>query len=317
MDLAKVANIIFQKCLGLSSKESCLILCDNGTTKLGRSLLKEAFLISSNSYLLEMKPREINGEELPGLVAETMKYADVVVAPTSKSMTHTKARREACANGARIASMPGITEEILLRTFSVDFDAMYESTMKLTQILNNAKMIEMKCNKGSHLTLSIANRKAIADTGILTEPGMFGNLPAGESYIAPVEGTAQGQIVLDGMMAGVGLLEEPIIIEVVNGLACRIFGGKKAKQLEQLLERAGEKGVRNIAEFGIGTNPSAKVTGKVLEDEKVSGTIHIALGNNISMGGNVDVPIHLDGVVMKPTVYIDGLQIIYDGRLLV
>jgi len=83
-----------------------------------------------------------------------------------------------------------------------------------------------------------------------------------------------------------------------------------------MLDKVG-KDARNIAEFGIGTNDSAKLSGVLLEDEKVMGTIHIAVGNNVSMGGSVNVPIHLDGVVKKPTVWMDGKLLMKDGKLLV
>jgi leucyl aminopeptidase (aminopeptidase T) len=83
-----------------------------------------------------------------------------------------------------------------------------------------------------------------------------------------------------------------------------------------MLDNVG-RDARNIAEFGIGTNDMAKLSGILLEDEKVKGTIHIALGNNITMGGSVNVPIHLDGVVKKPTVYLDGKLLMRNGELLI
>ncbi|RQW81586.1 MAG: aminopeptidase, partial [Geobacter sp.] len=106
-----------------------------------------------------------------------------------------------------------------------------------------------------------------------------------------------------------------ISIKVKNGYATEIKGGALAKKLTKQLDEVG-RDARNIAEFGIGTNDSAKLSGILLEDEKVLGTIHIALGNNVSMGGNVNVPLHLDGVIKKPTVYLDGKLLMEDGTLL-
>jgi leucyl aminopeptidase (aminopeptidase T) len=130
-------------------------------------------------------------------------------------------------------------------------------------------------------------------------------------FIAPVEGTAEGHVVVDGSMGDRkgGKIE----ISVEEGLAARISGDSPQKLL-RMLAAAGPK-ARNIAEFGIGTNPKARLTGNVLEDEKVMGTCHIALGDNSTFGGRVRAGIHVDGILLKPTVRIDGKILIRDGRL--
>jgi leucyl aminopeptidase (aminopeptidase T) len=123
-------------------------------------------------------------------------------------------------------------------------------------------------------------------------------------------------LVVDGAMAGVGLVREPIRIRVESGYATHIDGGDEAVQLLRLLEPHGRDG-RNIAEFGIGTNDRAILSGVILEDEKVLGTIHVALGDNKSMGGTIRVASHLDGLVRRPTVWLDDQPVMEDGRLLV
>ena len=102
---------------------------------------------------------------------------------------------------------------------------------------------------------------------------------------------------------------------VKNGLVTNIFGNEQAEKLQKLLSAHG-KDAFNIAELGVGTNDKAIITGKILEDEKVLGTVHVALGNNIGFGGNVSVPIHLDGILMNPTLKVDGKIIIKDGMQL-
>jgi len=82
-----------------------------------------------------------------------------------------------------------------------------------------------------------------------------------------------------------------------------------------ILNKYGKK-AKNIAEFGIGTNDQAIITGFTLEDEKVMGTVHIAVGDNSSFGGKVEVNSHLDGIINKPILFIDGEKIIYSGKLL-
>jgi leucyl aminopeptidase (aminopeptidase T) len=163
--------------------------------------------------------------------------------------------------------------------------------------------------------MSLAGRTGNADTGVYHNPGDFGNLPAGEAYIAPLEGTANGVFVVDGAMAGAGHLGERIKINVRDGYATDIEGGAAAAALQQMIDPLGRL-ARNIAELGIGTNEKARITGTVLEDEKVMGTIHIALGDNSHMGGTVAVPSHLDGIVLAPTVVVDGVTIMESGKLI-
>ena len=189
-------------------------------------------------------------------------------------------------------------------------------TIKLTMILETGKEINVTAPAGTDITFKIAGRKAFASKGLFHAKGESGNLPTGEAFLAPVEGTSNGVFVVDGSFAGLGLIENvKIKVEVKNGYATKISGGTPAKRLNLMLDKVG-KNARNIAEFGIGTNDSAKLSGILLEDEKVMGTVHIALGNNVTMGGSVNVPIHVDGVIKKPTVWMDGKLLMNDGKLL-
>jgi leucyl aminopeptidase (aminopeptidase T) len=205
----------------------------------------------------------------------------------------------------------------MIRGLNADYKKISALTIKLQKFLETGKEIRVTAPAGTDISFSIAGRKAYASKGLFHAKGESGNLPTGEAFLAPVEGTANGVFVVDGSMAGLGLMKNvKIKIEVENGYAAKITGGVTARKLKNMLDSVG-KDARNIAEFGIGTNDSAKLSGVLLEDEKVMGTIHIALGNNVSMGGSVNVPIHLDGVVKKPTVWMDGKLMMKDGKLLV
>jgi len=246
-----------------------------------------------------------------------MQMFDIVLIPTAKSLTHTNARRAASAKGVRIATFPGITKDVLIRGMSADYKAIAERSVKVKKILDRGKKVKVTSPAGTNISFDISSRKAIAGKGIFHKKGQSGNLPAGETFIAPVEGTANGVFVVDGSMAGLGLIKKANLkIEVENGFAVKITGGTNARKLNSMLDKVGKK-ARNIAEFGIGTNDSVKLSGVLLEDAKVMGTVHIALGNNISMGGTVNVPIHLDGVIKKPTVYVDGKLLMNKGRLII
>jgi leucyl aminopeptidase (aminopeptidase T) len=172
----------------------------------------------------------------------------------------------------------------------------------------------VRSEAGTNLTLPIAGIEALPDTGLLRKKGQFGNLPAGEAYLMPEEGKAEGILVVDGSMAGVGpIVEEPLRIRVEGGLLVEATGGR-AEEFLKLIEPFGEPG-RNVAELGVGTNDRARITGNILEDEKVLGTVHVAFGDNRSMGGTVNVASHLDGVLREPTLEVDGRVILEKGLL--
>ncbi|MEO3992999.1 MAG: aminopeptidase, partial [Desulfurococcaceae archaeon TW002] len=281
--LLNAAEIALTRCLRVKAGESVLVVTDEPLRNIGLHLWIKAKELGAEAIYVEMIPRSIHGEEPPKPVAEAMKASNVVIAPTSKSITHTVARKEATERGARVATMPGITEDIFIRTISVDYELIQRITNAVADVLDEGKEVRVVTDLGTDLTFSIEGRKARRSTGILVNPGDWGNLPSGEAYIAPVEGTANGIIVVDGSMAGVGVLTQPIKIFFRNGIATRIEGGSEATKLNELLSRYGVE-ARNLGEFGIGTNPGARISGIVLEDEKVMGTIHIALGSNFDFG---------------------------------
>jgi len=315
--LDQASVIAIKTCMKVRKNEKILVVTDELTNEIGYSLYNNAAELGYQALFVQMKSGKINGEEPPREVAELMMKYDVIFCPTAKSLTHTDARRAASENGARVATFPGITKEIMIRGMNADYNKISKLSVKLKGILEKGKVIRVISKLGTDIILPVEGRPAFASKGLFHSKGESGNLPTGETFLAPVEGASQGVFVVDGSFAGLGLIKNSnITIEVKNGMAVKITGGKEAGVLNKMLDKAGKQ-ARNIAEFGIGTNDSAKLSGILLEDEKVMGTIHIALGNNKSMGGSVGVPIHLDGVVKKPTVFLDGKLLMKDGNLLV
>jgi len=315
LDNASITAI--KDCMKVKKNEKVLVITDEFKNEIGYSIYENAKRLGYKALLLEMPSAKINGEEPPAEVAEMMKKFDVVFAPTAKSLTHTDARRAASKKGVRVATFPGITKEIMIRGMNADYNAISKRSIKLKKILEKGKHIRVTAPAGTDINFDITGRTAIASNGLYHKKGESGNLPTGETYLAPVEGTANGLFVVDGSFAGLGLIGNVNIrIEVHNGFATKIKGGIAAKKLIEMLDKVG-RGARNIAEFGIGTNDSAKLSGILLEDEKVMGTVHLALGNNISMGGSCSVALHVDGVIKKPTVYIDDELLMDSGKLLI
>jgi leucyl aminopeptidase (aminopeptidase T) len=262
-----------------------------------------------------MKQREINGEEPPLQISELMKMVDVVVCPTAKSLTHTDARRNAVKEGVRVATMPGIALETMVRCLSADAQKVVDLSLKVKALLEPASEIRVVTDKGTDITMPMKGRKVIESTGVIVNKGDSGNLPSGEVYLAPWEDKSFGTVVIDGSLAGIGMLEEPITVEIKDGFAEKISGGAQAQKFIDMIDKVGRE-ARAVAEFGIGTNYKAQLCGMILEDEKVYGTIHIAFGNNVSMGGNINVKSHIDGLVISPDVYVDGKLIMKKGELI-
>ena len=315
LDNASITAI--KDCMKVKKNEKVLVITDEFKNEIGYSIYENAKRLGYKALLLEMPSAKINGEEPPAEVAEMMKKFDVVFAPTAKSLTHTDARRAASKKGVRVATFPGITKEIMIRGMNADYNAISKRSIKLKKILEKGKHIRVTAPAGTDINFDITGRTAIASNGLYHKQGESGNLPTGETYLAPVEGTANGLFVVDGSFAGLGLIGNVNIrISVHNGFATKIKGGIAAKKLIEMLDKVG-RGARNIAEFGIGTNDSAKLSGILLEDEKVMGTVHLALGNNISMGGSCCVPLHVDGVIKQPTVYLDDELLMDSGKLLI
>lgn len=302
--------------LGLTIDETLLILTDENLRDIAREMYDVSKKLCSESLLLEMSSREFNGEEPPTAVTEIMKSVDVVVSPTTKSITHTKSKREATKLGVRIATMPGITKETLIRCLSADPKKIEELAKVLYQRMRVVREVYVETKIGTEITMPIKRRKIIISTGILTNIGDSGNLPSGEVFVAPIEDETNGTVVFDGSIAGIGLLKEKVKVEIKKGFIKNISGGKEAIEFEKMLKAVDNYKAKAVAEFGIGINDKAQICGDILEDEKVLGTIHIAFGNNLTMGGKIKVSSHIDGLVKKPDVYFDRQQVMKNGKLI-
>jgi leucyl aminopeptidase (aminopeptidase T) len=301
--------------MGVKSGEQVLVVTDEPMRKLAYALRQAARDLSAEVFLVEMLPRKTNGEEPPAPVAQLMREVDVVLCPTSRSLTHTDARRAASAQGVRVATLPGVSEEIMVRCMNADYNRIAARTAALCDRLGRTSAVRVTAPAGTDIFMPVAGRKAHASSGLFRDDGQWGNLPTGEAYLAPLEGQSHGVVVVDGSMAGIGMVKESIRIVVEGGYATDITGGDEARRLRELLEPHGRDG-RTVAEFGIGTNDKAILSGAIIEDEKVMGTIHIAFGDNKSMGGSVRVASHLDGLVKRPSVWFDDEKVMEDGKLL-
>lgn len=304
MALHDSAGIVLETCMGVDPGETVLVITDTAThPSIAQSLYDRAEQLGCEPLLMTMEPREVHGQEPPRAVALAMSAADVVLAPTSKSLTHTQARLNANNAGVRTATMPGITLQMMESGgITADYLTIMDTAFDMKSRLDTVKEVRVVTDLGTDMVFDVEGCDWQVDHGICHEPGSSSNLPAGEMFVAPKGGN--GVFVVDGSMSGLGLLDSPMTIRVENGQATDITG-ERSEEFIKMLDSVGPPG-RNLAELGIGINPAASLIGNVLEDEKVAGTIHIALGDNSTFGGDVVAGIHLDGIITSPKVYVDG-----------
>lgn len=314
--LAARARSILEHNLNLAAHETLLVVTDEATRDVGELFYEAGRELGACALLMVMPTGHVAGEEPPAPVAAAMAAADVALCPTAASITHTQARIQAAAAGTRVVTMPGIVMDMLRQgACCADYAQVEALTAALTERLSAARTARIE-KDGHVLTLNLAGRPGVASPGVYRAAGACGNFPSGEAYIAPVEDGAHGTMVVDGSMVGIGRLAEgaPMTVTLENGRLVAIEGadgeGPYAERLAVLFDRP-ENGT--IAELGIGTNEAALLSGNILEDEKIYGTVHIAFGTNTSFGGTTKADCHLDGIILAPTLYLDDELIIDHG----
>jgi aminopeptidase len=310
-DLNAAVEAVIHRCLAIKPGEDVLVIVDPGTRAIGERLRDASTAAGADAVLAVMDERATDGTDPARPVAAAMSACDVFIAPTSRSLSHTPARKRASEGGARGATLPGITEDTLARVLAADQELLARRSKTVAELLDGADEARVTCPRGSDLWLDLTGRRGVADDGDLTAAGAFGNLPAGEGFIAPLGG--EGTIVASSL-APLGISAEPTRLTVEGG---RIVAGESGLGPEyfELLRTHGELG-RNLAELGVGTNDRATLTGSVLEDEKILGTVHVAFGASAGIGGTVSVPIHLDAVVLDASLQIGGTSVLEAGRYL-
>lgn len=307
MPLRDAAATAIRDCLALRGDESCLVVTDDDREPIGNALYEEASTITEAAALLRYQPGSQHGEEPPDPVAGAMRDTDVFIAPTTTSLSHTRARSRATDAGARGATMPGITEEVMVAGLDADYDAIGQACEDVLAQIGDATEIRLTSPQGTDLVIELGDRDWREDTGLIHDPGDFSNLPAGEVFVSPQ--TANGTYVVDGTMMPHGRLESPIEFEVADGYITAIGDDAIREQVDAAADEVGQAAY-NLAEVGIGTNVGVTtLIGSVLLDEKAGGTVHVAIGDDAGIGGDTEAPLHLDGIMTDPTVYADGIAV--------
>ena len=322
--LHTISDMVVQTCMDIRRGENVLIVCDPTTSEIGQSLHIATQKRTDRVLLIVMPKSRHHGEEPPTPVAALMRQQQVVIAATKYSLTHTKAARQALKDGARIATMPGMTFELYTEGgMTADFQDVKRRISNIANVLRRRRIINVKSETGTDVTFEVNWRDwKLDDNGICNRPRMLTNLPAGKVFILPKEGTMNGTIVIDGSWDST-LIDEPVELIVENGTVIDVKGGSLAATIRQSYGEVAKKlkakdreSVWTIAEFGFGMNPSARLVGNVLEDEKRMGSCYFSIGDNSRLGGSSHAGIHVSGVLAKPTVWLDDTCLTESGKFM-
>lgn len=317
LDLVKGARLIVETCAGIKPGEKVLVIADDKAypMQMGVLVMDIANSIGAEAIMAVMEPRKVSGQEPPHAVAAAMAAVNAVIHITNgQGMGHTNARKEATDAGIRFYSMIEVPEDYFKREItSADIVQIKERTERMAERLTKAHRARVTTPAGTDISMSLENRQGLALQPLWP---VLGGLPDyAEAAIAPVEGTAEGTLVIDiGVIGWAYLFRQPVRCEVKAGRVVQISDGQDADRLRKLA--ATDESASNIAELGIGTSHTIpRIYRATRRDGGIAGTIHIAIGRNNDMGGRTWSQIHADGLMDKPTVELDGEIVVSNGIL--
>jgi 2,5-dihydroxypyridine 5,6-dioxygenase len=316
--ITEVAEKLVGQVVALRPGETVCIIRDSEeeSRPLAEAVSKAAIQAGGEPVSIIIVPRSVGGQELPEPVAGTFLNSNVVVNLARWAVEHTRAASAALGAGARFTNLRNFQEGVLESPgVMTDYEVVRRNALAVDKLLEQAREVEITTPTGTHLTMQLAGRKGKAQTGFATEPGTFSGLPDGESTVAPMEGTTQGVIVDPYIMEKIGLVDEPFRMEVKDGWIVKLEGGKQAQALNDLFARSDPNAKRIASQFAMGMNPDCRVFPNTREVSKKLGTIHVAMGDNISLGGTIQSGIHIDIVILDVTVKRDGKVILEGGKL--
>lgn len=312
LEYSVVCREIIEEVGEVTAEEEVVLLTDPLMVDIARPLAAASRGIEATTTIL-IKPRlETHNVEPPSAVAGAMHNADIVFDVGTHDIAHTEARRAASAGGTRFVLMRAITEDVLIDQMDTDYEDLRTVTRAVAAIQTTANSARITSERGTDLTVDLTGRSGFPiddgfDEGLVV-------LPAGKSAITPVEGSAEGTVVVDYSIDSIGRLDNPVELTIENGQVSTISGGPQAGKLRELVDHKGDC-ARNIAEGpSIGTNSDVSLTGNQATDKKKMGTMHIAIGDNVTLGGAVECDIHLDMTLLNATVRFDGVTVLDQGR---
>jgi len=321
--ILSTARSVIRTCLQIRREEDVLVITDPDNAEVGQALYEEAARVTERILLVMMPPTQKTGKEPPLPVSDIMRKNRVIIIATKDSLTHTRARQQATKEGARIVSMPGIGRTAFESGgMTADYNALQKEISGMGPFFRRKRKVRVRSATGTDVEFLIGGRWILEDNGICNRPGQISNLPAGKVFVMPKEKSMNGTIVIDGSWEG-RLLEEPLSLQIRDGLVEGISGGGVAEEISSIFElaKAGIRGskreqVWTVAEFGFGMNPRAtELVGNKVEDLVVRGSSYFGFGDNSHMGGSARVGVHLRGSLIEPEVFLEDSLLVSNGKI--
>jgi leucyl aminopeptidase (aminopeptidase T) len=309
VDLSAGARSLVEVSLALQGEETAMVLVDEPSLAIGQALVQAARRTGADAFLTVLDLPE-PGSEPPDPVVSAMKDSDAVIMATRRSLSHTDARREVNRSGTRIVSIPQVTEAMMTEGCLTANHAEVEEAMAVAnKRLRRAKTLRITTARGTDLTVSVQGKTWITeDTGLCHERGDFATFPAGELLVPPVDGSAEGSLLVDVFFQHA--LRAPATVTVREGYAVRVTGAQAA---ESAMDAGGHEG-RHLSRLGVGFNPQASLHASPLEAQKALGVLHVGFGDNRSLGGDVRAGAEVDAVLKGITLEADGRLLMERGR---
>jgi 2,5-dihydroxypyridine 5,6-dioxygenase len=306
--------------LGGAEKDmEVLILHDPLTTANVEPLAIAADEVGARVTTMQMTPSKYHGKQLSPVVGEAMKATDLVIGLAYQNIAHTQARLDAQLCGTKVMVLPESDRDnfFLAAGWDADFTALRAEIDAVAAALTKAERARVWSKDGTDITMSIAGREGRSLNGFVNTK----DISAGyclESSLAPVEGTAEGRIVVNASIPGVALIEKQFV-EIIfeKGLAVSIEGGPEAVKFRDLLASFNDPNVYNLGELGLGMNPKCSLDGTMLSDESVYGGFQLALGTSAYIGGTCKAAAHYDTVITDACLELDGEKVFEGNRLLI
>ena len=310
---------VLDQCLGLRKGEEVVLLIDEGTDSLVVDALRRG-VESRDAVCLVLSMQRFSrpGSEPPSPVACLLEAADAAIELTSTFIGSSQARQRATLSGTRYLAMPAIEADTFRigGPLDVNFEALRPTTEKVARAWEEASTYRFRTAAGTDLSGSVEGRKGRSLHGIAISWGAYMAPPDIESGTAPVEGSSNGVVVIDGdfLFMGRGPLNGQVALHFESGLLVGIEGAE-GQRLKDMMDLCADPLMTNLAEIAVGLNPNGRVCGVPMETESTLGSGHIALGNSIAYGGSVAAIAHLDCVFRDVVLELDNRPILEKGRL--
>jgi len=294
-----------------------IILDEDSEAVMANALFNEALNVEANPITVIIPSKWKSHTTLPKPIQSSLDYVDVVIGMTRKTAAPSydpEIAKKLREKKIRYMSMVLRTLDNYINGAALaDYDEVYNDAKRLSELMKGDK-IKVTTKLGTSIEASVKGSRVIIEAGFATKPGESAAFSDGEVSYTPIEGTGNGIAVVDGPIAYIGKPSEPLKLTIRDGRVIDVSGGREAEKLLDMIEKT--PNLDNLAEFGIGVNKAARLNGDWQEEKKAYGNLHIALGDNIYYGGKTKCDIHMDLVIYKPTVEIDGKIIVRDGKLI-